>query len=232
MTEKKITPQQVAQLYTFISSKFVAYYDLQTELADHLANAIEAKWETDPNLPFEVALTAEFNKFGVVGFEKIVNRRRRSLRKKYKRLLRQELFGLLLSAKGLLLPVLIAGVYLLLVTVPLAYAGLSVVIFVVSLRQLGKTGRAYAQRVKSTGKRWLLDEVIHSFSMAGSFGGMMSQAFLMGFNDTVKPSLAAFSALVFGIWVVFSYVALYILPRKAAHYLNENYPEYKFESAS
>lgn len=232
MTNKKITAAQTAQLYTFIASKFVKYYDLQTELADHLANAIEAQWAAGLDISFEAALDAEFEKFGITGFESIVDRRRKTLRKKYNRLLRHELWHFILSAKGLLLPLLMVSVYMLLITVPLAYAGLSVAFFIIALRQMGKTGRAYKQNVKATGKRWLFDEVIHSYTMAGSFGGMMSQAFIMGFNDPVKPILAAFSAMVFGIWLTFSYVALYVMPAKAAQYLEDTYPEYKFEQAS
>lgn len=232
MTTNKITAAQTARLYTFIASKFVKYYDLQTELADHLANAIEAQWAAGSDVSFEASLNTEFEKFGIPGFEKIVDRRRSTLRKKYRRLLRLELWHFILSAKGLLLPLLMVCIYLLLVTLPMVYAGLSIAFFIIALRQMGKTGRAYKKNVEATGKRWLLDEIIHSYSMVGSFGGMMSQAFIMGFNDPVKPPMAAFSALVFGIWLTFSYVALYIMPEKSVQYLEENYPEYKFESAS
>lgn len=230
MMQNKLTAAQIEKLYAFISSKFVAYYDLQTELADHLAHAIEAQWEASPDTSFDGALNTEFEKFGISGFEKIVDRRRSALRKKYRRLLRQELWHFILSVKGLLLPLLMVCIYLLLVSLPMVYAGLSIAFFIIALRQMGKTGRAFKKNVAATGKRWLLDEIIHSYSMAGSFGGMMSQAFIMGFNDPVKPLMAAFSALVFSIWLTFSYVALYVIPEKSAQYLEENYPEYKFES--
>ncbi|WP_116790392.1 hypothetical protein [Flavobacterium psychrotrophum] len=229
---KKITAAQTAQLYSFIASKFVKYYDLQTELTDHLANAIEAQWAAGSTISFEKALTAEFEKFGITGFEKIVERRRKTLRRKYNRLLRHELWRVVTSPKGLMMPLLIVSTYLFMVTVPMMYAALSVVFFIMALRQMSKTGRAYKKNVEATGKRWLLDEIINSYSMAGGFAGMMSQAFIMSFNNPVKPLMAALSALVFGIWLMFSYVALYIMPVKSAQYLEENYPEYKFESAS
>ena len=44
----KLTPQQIDQLYLFTRQHYVEYYDLQTELVDHLANAIETEWQQNP----------------------------------------------------------------------------------------------------------------------------------------------------------------------------------------
>lgn len=37
----KLSAQQIDQLYAFTRQHFVEWYDLQSELVDHLANAIE-----------------------------------------------------------------------------------------------------------------------------------------------------------------------------------------------
>ena len=39
----KLTPQQIEQLYQFTRQHYVEWYDLQTELVDHLANSIETQ---------------------------------------------------------------------------------------------------------------------------------------------------------------------------------------------
>ncbi|MDR6968723.1 hypothetical protein J2X31_002749 [Flavobacterium arsenatis] len=52
----KLNEQQIEQLYTFTRQHFVEWYDLQSELVDHLANAIEAEWHKNPKLTFEEAL--------------------------------------------------------------------------------------------------------------------------------------------------------------------------------
>ena len=41
----KLTNQQIEQLFTFTRQHYVEYYDLQSELVDHLANAIEEQWK-------------------------------------------------------------------------------------------------------------------------------------------------------------------------------------------
>ena len=40
----KINIEQTNRLYECTRQHYVEYYDLQTELVDHLANAIEQKW--------------------------------------------------------------------------------------------------------------------------------------------------------------------------------------------
>lgn len=41
----KINTSQIDQLFIFTRQHYVEYYDLQSELADHLANAIEEQWK-------------------------------------------------------------------------------------------------------------------------------------------------------------------------------------------
>ena len=87
----KLSAEQIEKLYAFTRQHYVEYYDLQTELVDHLANAIEAQWEQNPKLSFEEALRIEFKKFGVFGFMDVVEKRQAALQKKYNQLVWKEL---------------------------------------------------------------------------------------------------------------------------------------------
>jgi hypothetical protein len=79
----KLTTQQIERLYQFTCQHYVEWYDLQTELVDHLANSIEAQWQENPKISFEDALQVEFKKFGVFGFMDVVEKRQAALNKKY-----------------------------------------------------------------------------------------------------------------------------------------------------
>ncbi len=68
----KLTDFQIQQLYTFTQKHYVDWYDVQTELVDHLANGIETQLEENPNLSFDDALKLEFKKFGIMGFSSVV----------------------------------------------------------------------------------------------------------------------------------------------------------------
>ena len=82
----KLTPEQIDRLYQFTRQHYVEWYDLQTELVDHLANSIEAQWQENPKVSFEDALQVEFKKFGVFGFMTVVEERQIALGKKYNKL--------------------------------------------------------------------------------------------------------------------------------------------------
>lgn len=71
---RKITEQEIKLLFDFTKKHYVEFYDVQVELVDHLANAIEAQWEENPKLSFEDALQIEFKKFGIFGFTGLVKK--------------------------------------------------------------------------------------------------------------------------------------------------------------
>ena len=81
-----LTKKQIENLYAFTRKHFVDYYDLQTELVDHLANDIEAILEEDPSSSFEQARDKAFKKFGVFGFMEVVEQRAKAMNKKYAKL--------------------------------------------------------------------------------------------------------------------------------------------------
>lgn len=86
---KQLTEEQIQRLHGFCEKHYVPYYDLQVELVDHLASAIENRWEQEPELNFEKALYETYSKFGVAGFSKVKMEKEKELRQKYSRLQRR-----------------------------------------------------------------------------------------------------------------------------------------------
>lgn len=84
---RTITAEETKKLFEFCRNHFVNYYDVQIELVDHLASAIEELWKTDADLSFYEALKSTFKKFGIYGFSKIKNQKRKALKRKYNRLM-------------------------------------------------------------------------------------------------------------------------------------------------
>ena len=81
-----LTKEQIAALFIFTEKKMVRWYDLQTELVDHLATAIERKMSENSKCSFEDALAYVYAGFGIFGFAKIVQMKEVQLRKENKRL--------------------------------------------------------------------------------------------------------------------------------------------------
>jgi hypothetical protein len=84
---RHITPEETNELFTFCKKHQIYHYDVQIELVDHMASAIEEQWEEDSELNFNIALKRTFSKFGIYGFSKIEKQKARGLKKKYNRLL-------------------------------------------------------------------------------------------------------------------------------------------------
>lgn len=109
MNERKLTEEEINQLFEFCEFHNVRYYDVQVELVDHLASSIEDLWKINPEMPFEEAVFSVGEKFGVdpyfqidsesllpppsgwkktesSGFAAIVAAKEKELRRKYERL--------------------------------------------------------------------------------------------------------------------------------------------------
>ena len=80
---RTITTEETEELFAFCRKHYVAHYDLQVELVDHLASSIEQQWDETPEIPFSTALLNTFKKFGISGFSKIKTQKQKELARKY-----------------------------------------------------------------------------------------------------------------------------------------------------
>lgn len=81
-----ITDAQYESLFAFCKKHYVQYYDVQVELVDHLAEAIEEKMKKNPRLSFELALDEVYAGFGIKGFADIIDTRIKMVSKKSRKL--------------------------------------------------------------------------------------------------------------------------------------------------
>lgn len=91
MASYELNDEQINELFSFCKKHYVHHYDVQAELVDHLANAIEEKIKTNPNLSFEKALDEVYKTFGYKGFAGIVEAKTITIEKQYRKL-RYKLF--------------------------------------------------------------------------------------------------------------------------------------------
>lgn len=80
-----LTNQQIQDLYRFCEKKGVRYYDLQSELVDHLTESIGEKQKVNAEMSFEDALMHAYGEFGISGFSQVIAEREDALSKNYYR---------------------------------------------------------------------------------------------------------------------------------------------------
>ena len=111
---RTLTQQETDLLFRACENRDVFHYDVQVELVDHLASAIEEQWIEDPKIPFKYALYVAAKKFGPTGFSQIKEQKQKELSRKYNRILWNYLLGFYRWPKMMLTLALSLGVFLLL----------------------------------------------------------------------------------------------------------------------
>lgn len=81
-----LTEKQIEMLFKFTSYQGVEYYDLQLELVDHLASAIEGELHNNPTLAPYDALEKVFADFGKKGFKKLIKEKEDIVRSENKKI--------------------------------------------------------------------------------------------------------------------------------------------------
>ncbi|MBF6641489.1 hypothetical protein IVB69_08350 [Flavobacterium sp. J49] len=227
----KLNAEQVERLYTFTRQHYVEYYDLQTELVDHLANAIEEQWVENPKLSFEEALKIEFKKFGVFGFMEVVEKRQAALNKKYNKLVLNELktfFSIpkiigTLSATGIVFYLLKSfqeGILIM----------QTIFLFLVVLYFVGMTllWKANKRRSQKSGRKWLFKEIIFGYSASAGLINLPLQFSIHLKAENYPDWVLAIYTLFMIVFVLTEYIVLVLIPSKAEKHLKETYPEYEF----
>lgn len=231
----KLTPEQIERLYQFTRQHFVEWYDLQTELVDHLANAIEEQWQENPKLDFEEVLQKEFKKFGVFGFMDVVEKRQASLSKKYNLLIWKHFKAFFGIPKIILTMFLITVLFYFFKAFFFRelFAILMIILFITICPFIYIENRKIKKKKKETGKVWLFEQIIFSY---GAFSGIISLPIQMlnifSTNSNTIPNdyiLLLLSVIIVSFYLV-SYIVIKIIPSKAEQYLKETYPEYGLET--
>lgn len=231
---KKITKAEIDKLYQFTKQHYVYYYDLQTELVDHLANGIEKQWAETPNVTFYDALQVEFKKFGIFGFTDLVTERQQKLSKRYSKLILTILKSYFTIPKLFLTILLVLVVVLFLgyipykehVTLALFFIPL-LIVFVKSIRYRIKFNKSK----KAGRKLWMYEEIINTYGH--SFAAfqfitwfpqmLMSDFFLRTLSTTFGLLATAIVIVVFNLGV---YIAVCVIPPNAKEYIKQAHPEY------
>jgi len=229
---KTVNTEQIEQLYTFTQQHFVEYYDLQTELVDHLANAIETLWEVKPRLTFEEVLQTEFKKFGIYGFSDVVAERKKALGKRYMKLITRYFKEFFKLPRIILTIALFAMTYKAFLFQPMLYVPLILMLQGFSFYKVSRQKKKYKLKTEATGKRWLLEELIYKGATILGFSGITMQYVQFTFHDNLSSVFIAFMTIIFVLSLIHSYVVLYVIPAKATEHLSAAYPGYKWEKLS
>lgn len=226
----KLSPEQIERLYRFTREHYVEWYDLQTELVDHLANAIETQWQEYPKRSFEEALQIEFKKFGVFGFMDVVEKRQAAMNKRYNKILWHHFKEFFTIPKVIMTVSFVFIAFfvfkMLFFNEIFAVGMLLLLLFIFPFLIIEQ--RKINKRKKETGKVWLLEQIIFGH---GSILGIITIPFNL-INTLTHFEKAPNDFVIFGLSLLIvslflgTYIITRVIPSKAEQYLKETYPEY------
>jgi hypothetical protein len=233
----KLTPEQIDRLYQFTRQHYVEYYDLQTELVDHLANSIEAQWQESSKISFEEALQKEFKKFGVFGFMDLLEKKQKAMAKRYYKWVWNHFKAFFELPKIIGTVLLIATLFYFfkfnghnIKIIKILFVIQFVIVFFAMVKQ-----QLLSNKKELKPKKWLLEKTIYSF---GNLGGLFTLPLNISTIISNNITNATNSYALFGMsfflvaFGLFFYIILFEIPKKAEDYLKETYPEYALENAN
>src|SRR6187549_2909163 len=88
-----LTTGQIDMISMYCEHRGVAYYDVQLELVDHIADIIEQLQKENPQLAFKEALELAGSRFSKAEFDAIVASKRNQLLARFMRLWRKEFYA-------------------------------------------------------------------------------------------------------------------------------------------
>lgn len=229
----KLTKTHIEELYKFTRQHYVEYYDVQTELVDHLANDIEEIWVEYPNLSFDDARDASFKKFGIFGFMDVIEAKQKQMNKRYwKIILRFAKEWFTIPKIVITLAVFIS--FFSVLQIPFSeYIFLATLLVLISLEMIivYKVRKEHKEKEKTDEKIFLLEAMIGTTK--NSFTGF---TFVNLFNliNLTKFDFSGLSiywiliiSIVLTLLCILFYVSNYVIPEKAEELLQETYPEHK-----
>lgn len=228
----KLNEQQIQQLFDFTRRHYVEYYDVQAELVDHLANAIEARKAENPSLVFEHALQAEFKKFGIFGFMDVVEKRQIALTRKYHKMIWTHFIGFFRLPKIVLSVMMVFivfnGLKFIVFKEEAFMAALAVLTLILLVKMTFETIRRAAKIKRKKEKRWLFEEIINGYGSFTSVLVLPLQLINLFYRKSVFHNEAALwiASLFIVIYALICYIILKIIPSKGNEYLHKMYPDY------
>ncbi len=223
-----LTQEQIEDLYQFTKKHFVEWYDLQTELVDHLANDIEQIISKNPNLTFIEACDIAFKKFGVFGFMEMVEAKQKQLSKHYWKLILKE-FKLFFTIPKIVISVsLFFFFYLALFHLninrtiwPVFY----LLISIIPLFYLFKNRKKLNNKVKQTGKKYLLEE--YGANLGGIAGGIsIPLQIALQIKNYQTHNVAMWLSLFTVFYLLFLYISIFEMPKKINEILIKEQPKF------
>lgn len=231
---RKLSQEQIKKLFAWCEKYEVYDYDLQIEIVDHLASAIEHQWEENPELSFGWALKTIRDKFGWRDFRKLERKMQRQLKHKFQLVL-FNYFKQYFKLPKIVITVCLALVFF---TVLQVLNNNSILIISycipISVAAVYSSYFLFPKRIKikpTPKKSFMILEYLNETNKSASTLALFPIYGLFFFNlEPIRYSNLVWQEILIALIMAFASILLwgyfFYLPEKIRDYFMKNYPEY------
>lgn len=222
--KKQLTQENIQELFSFVQSKYVRWQDVQFEIVDHLASAIEDLQENDPGISFNQGLKQVYSTFPITGFTNLVAAKEKAVYRYWWKRIGIFLIRFLKLPRIIFTLCLMMSIYVFLISFPQispkVLFGLFIVYVVFLFFQKRKTTKLMQQNQKFLVVKSLLDISQVMLPVAITF----PLNFLMNRNYEIVNTGQAFGiAILFTFLILFDYICTYHFPDMLKNEIEEKY---------
>ena len=223
-----LNSDQIEILFAFCRKHFVYYYDVQVELVDHLANAIETEMKNDAKIPFEKALEKVHKSFGLFGFAPLVAEKEKMALRQSRKMLWDNFKRQFKWPKVLTFFLLVFFIFTLFSNAPFLMHGAATVIILLAWPVYLSRLIKFQRLIKKTGKKFLAENIfwVTSFILFPTYYINFSNIFKKEIlpEYSVSPGLIFVYAALLSLYIVIV-IAICQTLLSSTKSLHKTYPE-------
>lgn len=229
---EKVTESQIQQIHNYIERCRVDWYDVQIELVDHMANGIENQWESNSSISFNDALDNEFKKFGLSGFQNLIEEKRKGLNKHYRKQVWfyvKEFFTLPKMLLTLFLVWVLFSTMHYIDNKDSLMTPFVFIIFGTFILHIARFKISIYKRKKKTGKIWLFENNIYELGGLGFFLNIgIWHPILFNSNRQWTNTSELIVSICIVLYLFFFFVSVVVIPKKLKEKMSKQYSDYNF----
>ncbi|MGR3811862.1 hypothetical protein [Jiulongibacter sp. NS-SX5] len=217
----KLNETQIQDLFHFTERHYVEHYDVQVEIVDHLASAIEERLEKNPNQVYEQVLDDVYQSFGPMGLSGFVDSMEKRVYERGRREALKEFKSFFTIPKIFLTLILFVATCFFVDIMPSSIYVPSLLVIVVSTAAIMLT--VYFLRKRRIIKPFISWQKV----LKNNYVGVWLVVFNFGFNQNSMDIFPGFNYLfaIGSVAFVISSIADYQVMEKTFTNLRKQYPE-------
>jgi len=235
MTERKLSQEEIDELFLFCYKLKIKEYEVQFEIVDHLASSIEKQLASRPEMLFKEAMIKACKSFGINEFHEFVKSKHQTFRKQFN-LLFWKFLGTFFRLPRIILTISITiALYTSLHFFDhrkaiLLIAAIVLVIFYIAFLIIDYFTDHFRINLKNTERLFLIINYFNQIKLLATRGGSLLYVLLAFFFKPFIASQGVFLDMLGSISIVllfiFYYTLMFYMPQKLKRHFTEQFPQF------